>query len=118
MIHAMVLGSIAAMLVGCGAGSERTTGGVPSNDVSTASVMLTWDANTESDLAGYKIYLATASGQYSLPTAALPATLTQFLVENLQLDVTYFFAVTAFDTAGNESNFSNEVTTSPTSAVS
>jgi fibronectin type 3 domain-containing protein len=81
-------------------------------------VSLSWDPNSESDLAGYKVYLRTASEQYGLPIATLPATLTDFLVENLHMNMTYFFTVTAFDTAGNESGFSNEVTASPTSAAS
>jgi fibronectin type 3 domain-containing protein len=118
MIHAMVMGSIVVMLWGCGAGTEGTTGGVPSNDVSTASVTLTWDANTESDLAGYRVYLGTASGQYGVPIATLPASFTNFLVENLQMSMTYFFAVTAFDTTGNESGLSNEAITGPPAAAS
>ena len=34
---------------------------------STGSVTLTWTANGEPDLAGYKIYVGTASGTYSFP---------------------------------------------------
>ncbi len=118
MIQAMILGSLVAMLVGCGAGPEGTTGGMPTNDVSTASVTLTWDPNTEGDLAGYRVYQGTAPGEYGLPIATLPATLTSFLVEHLQVNMTHFFAVTAFDTSGNESGLSNEVAASPGSAAS
>jgi fibronectin type 3 domain-containing protein len=118
MIHAIILVSLVAMLVGCGAGPEGTTGGGPTNDVSTASVALSWDPNTEEDLAGYRVYLRTASEPYGLPIATLPATLTSFLVENLRVDMTHFFAVTAFDAAGNESGLSNEVMANPTSAAS
>ncbi len=71
---------------------------------------LTWDANTESDLAGYKVYQGIASGSYGVGqsignTATHSATLTIPCGE----DVTFFFAVTALDTSGNESGFSNEV---------
>lgn len=75
---------------------------------------LAWDANTEADLAGYKVYVGTASGQYGPPVdVGLTATPTAPThdVEPLE-DGTYFFAVTAYDASGNESGFSNEVSKS------
>ena len=33
-----------------------------------SAVTLLWDANTESDLAGYKVYVGVASGVYDPPT--------------------------------------------------
>lgn len=72
---------------------------------------LTWDANTEADLAGYKVYFGTASGKYGAPIdagkTATPSA-PSFNVDLLQ-DGTYYFAVTAYDTAGNESGYSVEV---------
>ncbi len=73
-----------------------------------ADVTLQWDPNTETDLAGYKVYYGTASRTYGAPvTIGLQTTYT---VTGLTAG-TYYFAVTAFNTAGLESGFSNEVST-------
>lgn len=75
----------------------------------TSSATLTWNANTDSDLAGYRIYRATAAGSYGAPLASLPAGTVTYQATGLQAGTTYYFVVTAFDTAGNESTYSNEV---------
>ena len=74
---------------------------------------LQWTANTEPDLAGYKIYGATSSGAYGAAVATVPANATSFVAPGLQRGVTYFFVITAFDTAGNESARSAEVSATP-----
>jgi hypothetical protein len=72
------------------------------------SIGLAWDANTETDLVGYKVYYGVAPHIYGAPivvpgTPATPTyTLTGFA------GGTYFFAVTAYN-ASQESGFSNEV---------
>ena len=71
----------------------------------TGSAILTWVANTEPDVVGYKVYWGTASRVYQPPTVLTNATAT---VSNLPPG-TYYFAVTAYDAAGNESAFSREV---------
>jgi hypothetical protein len=68
--------------------------------------VLSWDPNTESDLAGYKVYVGTASQSYGPPTDV--GKVTSFKVINLLPGKTYYFAVTAYDTSGNESGYSNE----------
>jgi hypothetical protein len=65
---------------------------------------LSWNANTETDLAGYKVYRATASGAYGAPVATLAKTATGYVVTGLQTGTTYFFVITAYDSAGNESS--------------
>ena len=82
----------------------------PTPAPSTASLTLRWTANAEPDLAGYKIYGATSSGAYGAAVATVPANATSFVATGLQPGVTYFFVITAFDTAGNESTRSAEVT--------
>jgi len=79
---------------------------------STTSATLTWNANTESDLAGYKVYRATASGAYGAPIATLQGNVTSYVATGLQSGTTYYFVVTAYDLAGNESAHSNEVSKS------
>jgi len=70
-----------------------------------------WDANAEPDLAGYNIYRSDISGAYGIAklvgTVAAPAV--QFTENNVP-DGTWFWVATAFDTYGNESGYSNEVT--------
>ncbi|HSD54650.1 MAG TPA: fibronectin type III domain-containing protein [Burkholderiales bacterium] len=78
---------------------------------SSASVTLAWNPNTEPDLAGYKVYEATSPGSYGAAIATLPANTTSFVVIGLQPGVTYFFVITAFDTSGNESARSTELST-------
>ncbi len=75
----------------------------------TGALTVTWDANQEPDLAGYKLYASTNPGVYAAPIATLPKDVTAQQVTGLQLNTTYYFRVTAFDTSGNESHPSNEV---------
>ena len=71
-----------------------------------ATVRISWNGNSESDLAGYKVYYGTTSGSYSkIINAGLN---TSADVPALTAGVTYYFAVTAIDTSNNESGFSQE----------
>lgn len=79
---------------------------------STSTATLTWNANTEGDLAGYKVYRATASGAYGEALASIPAGTISYQATGLVSHTTYFFVVTAYDSAGNESAVSNEVSKS------
>ncbi len=79
------------------------------------SVTLEWDPNSESDLAGYKVYYGTASRTYGSPIVL--GKVTTYTVTGLTPGTTYYFAVTAYNTAGLESGYSNEVfTTIPSTA--
>jgi len=75
------------------------------------SVTLAWDANSESDLAGYRVYYGAVSRTYGAPldVPGTPAAPT-FTVADLPAG-TWYFAVTAYNAAGLESGFSNEVST-------
>lgn len=76
---------------------------------SPTSLRLDWNANTETDLAGYRIYRSTTSGIYGPHVATAPKNATSFVASGLTPGVTYFFTITAVDTAGNESVKSNQV---------
>ena len=80
----------------------------------SSSVTLTWKANSETDLAGYKVYRSTISGRYEQANVVemLRGNVTTYQVSGLEFGKTYFFVVTAFDIAGNESGYSNEVSKS------
>ncbi len=73
---------------------------------------LSWKTNTDSDLAGYKVYQGTASGTYTAPLATIPKGTTSYTATGLQTGTTYVFVITAYDSAGNESLHSNEVSKS------
>jgi hypothetical protein len=74
---------------------------------SPSEVALIWDASTDPSVTGYRFYVGTASRVYSTPAAAgLDATYT---VKGLVSGRTYYFAVTARNSAGLESGYSNEV---------
>ncbi|RPH86396.1 MAG: hypothetical protein EHM75_08025 [Desulfobacteraceae bacterium] len=70
-------------------------------------VSLAWDANTEPDLGGYRLYYGTASQAYSQVIDV--GNTTQVTVSNLNQGVTYFFVVTAYNLQGAESDYSNEI---------
>jgi hypothetical protein len=77
--------------------------------VSASSATLTWTPNTDADLAGYKIYQRTSSSTYGAPLTIVPAGTVTYVATGLSANTTYFFVITAYDIAGNESSFSNEV---------
>ncbi len=71
-----------------------------------ADVTLGWDPNTETDMAGYKVYFGSSSRTYG--TAINIGLVTTYTVPNLSPGK-WYFAVTAFNTSGAESGYSNEV---------
>jgi hypothetical protein len=70
-------------------------------------VTLAWDANTETDLAGYKVHYGTASGNYT--SSVDVHKVTTAIVTGLTAGQTYYFAVTAYNTSNSESGYSNQV---------
>ncbi len=76
-----------------------------------ATVNLAWDPNTESDLDGYRVHYGTTSRSEGVYGNV--AQVDDEGVSSVQIDLpedgTYYFSLTAFDSAGNESGFSNEV---------
>ena len=74
-----------------------------------------WSPNSETNLAGYKIYCGTASRVYAEPVdVAMGTTVGTDMVlgsvTGLTAGQSYFCAATAYDTDGFESDFSDEVT--------
>ena len=71
-----------------------------------AELVFNWDACIEDDIAGYRIYGGSATGAYTeIKDAGNAVTYTWLDVP----DGEWFFAATCYDTAGNESTYSNEV---------
>lgn len=78
-----------------------------------ATLTVMWDANTEEDLAGYRLYQSDTAGAYTYGTehaiSDVPAGTETATVQDIA-DGTWFWVLTAYDTSGNESLPSNEVT--------
>jgi hypothetical protein len=80
---------------------------VSASNVPPQSVTLAWDsAGPSAGVAGYFIYYGAASGIYTSRVDAGLAT--SAVVTNLSVGTTYYFATTAYTSAGLESSFSNE----------
>jgi len=75
--------------------------------LSASSLTLAWDPNTEPDLAGYKVYYGTQSGDYD--DAIDVGDVIQYTVWGLEPETRYYLALTAYDISRNESDFSWEV---------
>ncbi len=85
---------------------------LPLANAYAAQVTLAWDPNPEINVAGYKVYYGDASRVYA--HAVDVGTQTVYLLTGLQNGGTYYFAATAYDTFGNESDYSAELSwTSP-----
>jgi len=77
---------------------------------SAIDLKLAWNPNAEPDLAGYRIYRSTAiGGPYEQigQASVTPEPGFTWPVPPLT-EATMYFVVTAYDTAGNESGYSNE----------
>jgi type IV pilus assembly protein PilY1 len=72
-----------------------------------AQIKLAWDPNTESDLAGYKVYYGTSSGSYT--DSVDVGDVTMYTITGLTEGQTYYIAVTAYNTLNQESGYSGEV---------
>ncbi len=81
--------------------------------VFAADADFSWLPNSETSLAGYKIYYGTVSGQYDqvldVGSPGVVSGTVQATVSGLTGGVTYYFAATAYDSDGFESDFSQEV---------
>ena len=100
---------VTALLVDNAHSQQSTDGGIFSLGISDdATVGFGWSANTEPDLAGYRLYVGTLPGVYSGYVDAGRVTTCE--LRELIRGMTYYFALTAYNTAGVESNFSPELT--------
>ncbi|MBP1746321.1 MAG: Flagellar hook-length control protein FliK [Deltaproteobacteria bacterium] len=86
-----------------------------------AQVTLAWDKNSESNIAGYRIYYGTGSRSYNWFIDVGNAT--TYTITGLADGSTYYFAATAYDKSKKESKHSSEIsynsctyTISPTTA--
>lgn len=74
-------------------------------DATYTTVTLAWDANPEQNISSYNVYYGRSSGSYSRLVTVSGAS-AEIGVKGTR---TIYFAVTAVDTNGVESEFSDEV---------
>lgn len=80
-----------------------------SSPPSATTATLAWNAVTDPSLSGYNVKVGTASGLYSRTITV--GNITSYTVDSLMNGTTYYFSVTAYNSAG-ESPPSNEVSKS------
>ncbi len=76
------------------------------------SATLNWNDNVEGDFSFYSLKYGTTSGVYADKISVVPSV---SQITNLIGEQTYYFAVSAFDSSGNESVNSSEISVTPTS---
>lgn len=108
-LAALVL--LPALLAGCRDSTKPRDTSAPAAPRGLVSVTgdhevyLSWYANTESDVTTYRIYESACADGPGCPYDRIGSTAgTQFRVTGLSNGVTRYFAVTAVDRAGNESD--------------
>lgn len=75
---------------------------------------LTWNPNTEANLAGYKVYYGTEPRKGDCPDGGYLTMIEigkdpTYQFKNLGNNSTYYFSVTSYNSTGKESCFSGEV---------
>jgi len=81
-----------------------------SSNVFAREITLTWEPNSEPDLSHYVVYWGVEPGVYIYNSGNI-GLVTEYKTVIPDGDQVYFFAVTAVDTSGLESDYSNEVNT-------
>ena len=106
-------------LLGCGAGGasdmskDNSVDNGPVIESNYRNVVLEWLPNSESTLAGYRVFMREDGKDYDYSSPEWETVDTDCELYNLSSYITYHFVVRAFDTAGDESGDSNEVTLNP-----
>jgi len=83
------------------------------NVLCAATATLSWnppavnaDGSNLTDLDGYVLYIGTSPDDYTQYIDV--GNVTTYILSDLVYDIPYYFAITAYDTVGNESDYSNQ----------
>ena len=79
------------------------------NASASIQVAFAWDPNSESDLAGYRVYSREEGQSYNYDNPSWEGTETTCTIYDLDETKTYYFVSRAFDTEGLESDDSDEL---------
>ena len=117
--YSLIVAALTTLLSGCGSSSGGGGSSDVSSDVSSGkgpgNATVSWIPPTENtdgsnlgaDLAGYRIYYGTSSGDYSNTLEIANPGLSSVVVEGLD-EATWCFVMTAVNTIGIESSYSEE----------
>jgi 4-diphosphocytidyl-2C-methyl-D-erythritol kinase len=84
--------------------AQATTTNVLQSVKLTTKTRLVWDANPETDIAGYRVFMFSGSGSSITPTVTTQVYILRDLLKTNLVGTNIFtFYVTAFNTAGLES---------------
>jgi hypothetical protein len=97
-------------LVACAAGYATHGAQTP-----TTSLTLAWDATVSPDITNYNVYYGFAPGTYNGSIAAADHVSTT--ISNLVVGTRYYFAVTSVNQSGMESDYSTEISYTPTAQL-
>lgn len=104
---------------GCGGGGAAGVGETTGGGGLSRSASLSWGASSSNvdgtsmnDLAGYRVYYGTSSGNYTNSVDIGIAN--SVVIDNLTPGSVYYFVITAYDSSGNESGYSAEVSKTAT----
>jgi len=78
-------------------------------------VSIAWDANSETNISGYRIHHGTNSRQYSDIKSV--GKVTQATINGLRWGQSYYFAATAFNRECLESDYSSEISFTHTNTI-
>ena len=76
--------------------------------ITASAASITWDPNTEPDIAGYRIYTGSFTRNYT-NILTIPSGPNIRITNEIAINGIQFVAVTAFNTSGLEGDFSNEI---------
>ena len=79
-------------------------------ELAADSATLSWIAPPDPDVAGFRVYYGASSGNYvqAVGSGVDIGQVTTYTVNGLVSGKSYYFAVSAYDVAGNESPLSGE----------
>ena len=103
---------VAIISTSCSGGGGSNNSAVPSPVISSPSATLQWSTpaayidNTPVTVSGYKIYFGTEPGNYT--SVLNVGNVNSYTVQTLTANTTYYFAVTAYDSNGVESDPTDE----------
>lgn len=111
-ISGLAAGTYTTAITVSASGASNTPQVIPvtltlSAPTTTGTAALSWDPSTDTSITKYNVYMGTQSGVYGAPVSVGLAT--NYMVSNLTSGKTYYFTVTDVNSAGTESQHSNEV---------